>query len=179
MEKEFLNLQNSNELFDFMMKNIKYGWLGNDNQLRINTIEDLKEKYMLSSVQEILDTGYGICFDQVELEREFFQRKGFNIETYAIFNNHMIHTFLTYEDNNVYVKFEHSSSKCRGIFEYSNMNDLLNAEINSFMARHNINKVNKLKLIKYSKLNEHCSIEDIKNNFTNVKENLIGIYKKI
>lgn len=179
LKDDFLELCTPGELFEFMRKNIKYGWIGTDNQIRINTIEGLIEKYRVSSLEEIFNSGVGICFEQVELEREFFQKKGYTIDTYAIFNNHMIHTFLMFKQNDKYYKFEHSSSKCRGIYEYNNIFDLLNAEINSFMVRHNIKNTQKLFLIKYHKLYEYYSIQDIKKEFTSKKENLISIYKPL
>lgn len=57
----------------------------------------------------------GICFNQVELERKLFELD-YETQSYAIFTNHMAHSFLILHNNKNYIYFEHSSPNNRGIY---------------------------------------------------------------
>ena len=65
------------QLLDFMNDHIAYGFKGTDGELYT---EDDSEKFKfgeetiwkLSSPSKVLEDGYGICWDQVEFERQWF-----------------------------------------------------------------------------------------------------------
>lgn len=111
------------------METIEYGF----KDINGNNIIDSKsfnKEYYLQTPNELLESKYGICWDQVELERYLFNKYNINNKTYFIFlkNNTTIpsHTFLTYQDNNKYYWFEHSWNKYKGIHEYNSIKELLN-----------------------------------------------------
>lgn len=170
LRKEFDKLKTPDELMEFMNKYIKYGWIGKDNILRISTIQDFTKQYRVSTLEEVLQTGIGICFEQVALEKEFFARQNIKTETFSIFTTHMCHAFLLYEKNHIFYKFEHSSSKCRGIFSYDTKEDLLRAEVDSFCERHSIKNKEKVCLVLYNEIQKHATIQEIKQLFQK-KEN--------
>ena len=115
--------------FDIMelMRDIKYGWMDEDNQKHIANYTSFPYHYKLQSPKNVLKNKLGVCFDQVELERYYF--KGYDIKTYFIIyyddNNYPNHTFLTFQKNNKYYWFEHSWEIYRGIHEYNTLNELL------------------------------------------------------
>lgn len=120
-----------NELGKFMTQNIHYGYLGKNK--KIYTEENRKEfdenwlkEYKLESPQELLTTHYGTCWDEVELERDWFTKHNYEIKTIFIWfdinetNNLPTHTFLVYKENNKWYWFEKG-----GIGEFSKLEYLL------------------------------------------------------
>lgn len=113
-----------------IMNGIQYGFINDGVNLYENKWEDSFPKYYrLQSPAELLLTKYGVCYDQVELERYLFNKNNIDVETYFIISydnkQYPTHTFLTYEQNNKFYWYEHSWELYRGLHEYSSMNDLL------------------------------------------------------
>lgn len=131
----------------------------------------------MASLDEIFEYGIGICFEQVALEKLFFDSQKFKNECYAIYNHHMCHAFLIYEHNHMYYKFEHSSYKNKGIFEYQSKEDLLIDEIRNFYNRHNLKNMNHLVLFQYDTIYANADSQEIKDMFDH-QENLIHLLKK-
>lgn len=158
---------NSNEekyIIEIMekMEKIQYGWIDINNEIHINTIKDLQKLYRLADIKEIIENKIGICFDQVELERFYFQDR-FQVQSYAITSTHMIHTFLTLQSDNDYIYFEHSSAKSKGIYYFNSMDQLLEFAIEQYMIRHKIKKTSNVKLIPYNKLEKRTTFNEILN----------------
>ena len=113
------------------MQNIKYGHLDQNAQ-----ITNDYSNYLLSSPQETIKTGIGICWDQVELERYYFQNTGYPVHTYIFiyYNNKdcPTHSFLTYEKNGKYYWLEHAYEKYQGIHCYDTLKELLKDVENKF-----------------------------------------------
>ena len=116
------NVKNPNELLEFMDKNIKYGIYGIDNVVydkwdASNNSEFQKAcqtKYVLCDAKRLLKCGYGTCWDQVELERDWFI-------------NNVTHTYLVYKDKKTekYCYFEHSDGANKGIKEFDSYKDAI------------------------------------------------------
>jgi len=159
-----LNLNEEKYLIEIMdkMEKIQYGWIDINNEIHINTIKDLQKLYRLADIKEIIENKIGICFDQVELERFYFQDR-FQVQSYAITSTHMIHTFLALQSDNDYIYFEHSSAKSKGIYYFNNMNQLLEFAIEQYMFRHKIKKTSNVKLIPYNKLEKRTTFNEILN----------------
>ena len=115
---------------------INYGFVDENNNVYQD--EDFEQnvfsKWKLSSPERLLKVKYGHCFDQVELEREWFTNK-YPIHTYYMMflvpyeNPFSTHTFLVYENNHKYYLFEHSDYFNRGIHEYNSLDELLDKEM--------------------------------------------------
>ena len=130
---EFLAIDNPHELYKFMQIYIKYGFMCElDKKIytRKNTpnskiYEDLLfNHYYLQKPEEILQSGYGICFDQVELERLWFIKHNYKTFTYYMpFHNH---TFLIFNINSHYGIFERTLKRINGIYYCDSLNDALN-----------------------------------------------------
>ena len=107
------------------MEEISYRWLDIYDNKHINTLDNITELYRVSSSAEVLENKIGICFDQVELERKLLELD-YNVHSYAIFTNHMIHSFLILQDNEQSLYFEHSSPKSKGIYYFLTETEALN-----------------------------------------------------
>ena len=153
-----------------IMNQIEYGFKDANN---LNIIDNDIEKwdnqfddfYYLQTPEELLKTKCGVCWDQVELERELFQKENINIKTYFIFieDKNMLpsHTFLTFENENKYYWFEHSWDKYKGIHEYNSELNLLSDVINKFQKDHpEVRENAPLYLYDYQKPKEHIKCNE-------------------
>lgn len=112
------------------MNDIKYGFV--DNFLNIypdnekNWDISFQNKYYLQDPKQLLQTRYGVCWDQVELERYFLEQENIEYKSYFIINYDgqifPTHTFIIAKDHKNYYWLEHSWEKYRGIHKYDNFN---------------------------------------------------------
>lgn len=120
------------ELLKFMEDNVEYGFCDLDGNKYNETMKDFNikcnELWKLSSPEELLKNKMGICFDQVELERDWFTKNNYKFKTIFImfFNTNLpTHTFLAYEENNNWYWFEHSDFANKGIHKFNNYEELI------------------------------------------------------
>lgn len=115
------------------MNQINYGFVDTngtniyeDDDKNFN--EDFPKKYRLLSPENLLKYKYGVCWDQVELERYLFEKNNVSVKTYFIctYDNktYPTHTFLVYKKENKYYWFEHSWEPYRGIHEFGSLSEL-------------------------------------------------------
>jgi hypothetical protein len=100
-------IQTPNDILD-LMKDIKYDNFTDET------------KYIIKSPEELLKTKSGICYDQVELERQYFSKLNYEFKTFFAYeklplDDNRTHTFLIYKENNKYYWFEHSWGPYKGI----------------------------------------------------------------
>ncbi|MBR3898593.1 MAG: hypothetical protein IKJ43_04885 [Bacilli bacterium] len=137
------------------MKNIKYGWKDKNENIHYNIDEAFSDDYVLETPEEVLKNNVGVCWDQVELERNLFEKNNINFNTYFIVNYDdnkcPTHTFLIYEDKNNYYWFEHSWERFRGIHKYKNEKEALIDITNKFIKYELKNQKDNLCLYKYTK----------------------------
>lgn len=144
MKKAFDKIDSPHELLDFMSENINYGYLGksgrvyhfDDHDFNDNWFDD----YILESKEDILRTLYGNCWDQVEIERYWFEKKGYEVKTiYQMVNldynnSYPTHSFLIFRDkDNTWNWFENSDFKNRGIHKFDSINKLLKYQYNKYL----------------------------------------------
>lgn len=174
MIDEYNNIKGSNELLDFMNKYIEYGFYGINNKIydscNSNFQNAFNDYYILSDKNRVLKYRLGVCYDQVELERDWFSKNNYKFKTYFIWfllpynNNYFTHTFLIYKYNNKYYYFEHSDSNNKGIYEFNSNIDALNyvKEKHILNNKNNGNKIdsnilNSLEIREYNKPNSNIS----------------------
>ena len=154
------NLNNQYELLDFM-NDISYGYMDKDENIHKEMDNSFADNFALESYMEVLNNKIGICWDQVELERYFFENKNIKHNTYFIvhYDNDKCptHTFLIYEDNNKYYWFEHSWELYSGIHEYDSEELALKDIKNKFIKSEIDGEYNPMNLCiyKYDKPNSH------------------------
>lgn len=132
-----------NELTSIMQKmdEINYGFVDNGKNIYPdddkNWENSFSSKYHLQSPEELLENKYGVCWDQVELERYYLEKENINCRSFFIIAyDHKIyptHTFMVVENNNKYYWLEHSWEPYRGIHEFNNLEELLNSVKNKFL----------------------------------------------
>ena len=151
------------------MEEIDYGFKDNQDFNLIeddNKWNDFSNFYYLLSPEELLDKKCGVCWDQVELERNLFEKNNIDCKTYFIYiddnENLPSHTFLTYSVDNKFYWFEHSWYDYKGIHEYNNEEEMLEDIKNKFIdsRKDEINEEYKLYLYKYNKPNYHISCDE-------------------
>lgn len=153
-----------------IMDSIEYGFKDKVGQNIIHTNpkkweEEFDKFYYLQTKEELLESKCGVCWDQVELQRELFQENKIKCKTYFIYivDNDMLpsHTFLTYKLYNKYYWFEHSWGKYKGIHEYESELALLLDVKEIFKKEHNYVSVNYfLYIYEYQKPPKHITCDE-------------------
>lgn len=128
-EEHLTNLK-FKEFFEFC-KNIQYGWM--DDEGRVFGAPDY-DRYGLQTPREIAEKGYGICWDQTELQRFWFKENGYKFKTFLLYyyvsdNYCPSHSFLAYFENDKWHWFEpmfhETKVKYCGVYQYGSLDELL------------------------------------------------------
>lgn len=179
------NIKTPEELLDFMSNNIKYGYLGKNGKVYhyddLNFNLDWYEQYILENKDDLLKNLCGNCWDQVEFERYWFLKNGYEIKTiYEMVklnydNNYPTHSFIAYKDNNYWFWFENSDFVNRGIHKFDTFDALLNYQYKKyvdFLKTFNITdeELEKIIITEFNKPKDHISAEEYLNHVINSKQ---------
>lgn len=168
MEKEL-------QLIFEKMTDIKYGFADNNQNIYPDNEENwdnhFQAKYFLQSPETLIKTKYGVCWDQVELERYYLEKNKMECHSYFIVNYdgkiYPTHTFMIVTDKNNYFWLEHSWEPHRGIHKYQSLNETLKNVTNNFnnMLKNKYNIDNNETIIyEYSKPNYNITALDFFNH---------------
>ena len=142
-KKIYSKIKTPQELLDFM-SHIYYGYLNKEG--RVYTYGDIDfddcwySSYVLENKEEIIENLYGNCWDQVELERDWFILHDYPIKT--IFemvdldyeNSYPTHSFLVYQDiEGNWNWFENSDISNRGIHSFSSFEELMKFQVQKYI----------------------------------------------
>jgi len=130
-------LKTPEELLEYMEENIEYGYVGQKNNKvyssgDVNFNNDFNTEYFLQTPEQLLNSARGVCWDQTELEREWFLKKEYEPKVYFLMfakedvNSLPTHTFLVYKKDNKFYWFENSFGSQKGIHEYNDLDALIN-----------------------------------------------------
>lgn len=167
-------MKNELKLILKQLDDIEYGFVDNNKNIYPDNLKDwnsnFSKLYHLQSPEELIKNKYGVCWDQVELERYYLTTKNIESKSYFIiaYDNKQepTHTFIVIKDDKYYW-LEHSWEPYRGIHEYNSLNELLNdvkIKFEESIKKQNV-KDYKLNIYEYNKprynLNciefmEHC-----------------------
>ena len=173
------------ELLNFMSNKINYGYLGKNG--RVYHYDDLDfnidwyEQYILENKDDILENLYGNCWDQVELERGWFLKKGYEIKTFFEMvkldyeNEYPTHSFLVYKDNDYWYWFENSDFNEKGIHKFNTLEELLKYQYKKyveFLITLNITneEIGKIIVTDFEKPKEHISAKEYLNHVIGSKK---------
>ena len=141
---EFDNIESPKGLFNYMYDNIEYGFLNQDNQKIIKKdnypfyyTEQLLRNYKFQSPEEVINNGCGICYDQNELARYWFEKQGIEAMTY--YSSIRNHSLLVYKDNNKYNWFELTLKTGLGIHDFDTLEELFEFYLFIEDIYHNVN----------------------------------------
>ena len=179
------NIKTPEALLDFMSKNINYGYLGKNGRVYhyddIDFNEEWEQLYILESPSDVLKNLYGNCWDQVEFEREWFLKEGYQIKTiYEMVkldydNDYPTHTFLIYKDNEYWCWFENADFNNRGIRKFITIDEVLNYQYKKyldFLKTFNITseEIEKIIMTEFDKPKEHINVKEYLEHVINSKE---------
>lgn len=134
------SLEKQLELIINKMNDIKYGFAFDIKNIypynEKNWDNDFQKKYFLQSPETLIKTKYGVCWDQVELERYYLETNNIKCNSYFIINYDgkifPTHTFIIVNDEINYYWLEHSWEPYRGIKKYKSLNEALLCIENKF-----------------------------------------------
>jgi len=128
MSKQIMKLS-INELHNYMKNNIAYGYIDGNNNKYDDVNQNFDKIYILQSPEQLLKSKRGVCWDQVEFERTYFESNGYKYKTFFLVyydeNDCPTHTFLTYKQNDEWIWFENSWELHRGLHKYYDIESLL------------------------------------------------------
>ena len=180
--KEFNNIKTPKELLEYM-DNITYGFIGKNGKkyLDMSSQEwnDWHDECIVQSGEELIESKVGTCWDQVELERLWFEKNNYKYKTIFIWfevnreSDLPTHTFLIYEKDNKYYWFEHSFETYKGIHEFNTEEeviDFIKEKQYEYALNNNydIKDGDKEKLVAYefTKPNNHLGVDEFINHVT-------------
>ncbi len=148
---------------------IKLGYKDKDGNLCSGFNNEFKEKYYLQTPKSLMDCKVGLCFDQVELERDLVTKLDVDCRTYFITypddKMDYAHAFLIYKDSKRYYWIENAWLKYRGLHMYDTKDDLFDDVLEKFVNTIPDGDIKKIKMymfekpragINYNKYLSHC-----------------------
>lgn len=143
-QENFYSIKSIEELLKWM-DDISYGWFSNKDRKMYKGDDgdeyDFYNYYFLQSPWELMKSKYGVCWDQVEIERIWFEENKIKfITVYIEINDKQgcpSHTFLVYKNANKIYWFEHSWGNYKGIHEYDSLSKLIKDVIKKHQTQNN------------------------------------------
>lgn len=134
----FQTINTPEQLMAYLDQNFEYGVIDNSgnrvygsNSCKFQTI--CNTQWRLRTVEEMLKDRVGHCYDQVEIEREWFTSNGFEVKTFwisaylqGVENSGFCHAYLVFKDNDNWKLFEHADGFNKGIYTFKGINDAVN-----------------------------------------------------
>ncbi len=164
------------ELLKFMA-NFSYEWMDKEGIFHNEIIPDMYESYSLMSPEEVLKYKRGICMDQSEFERYWFEKFNLDFKVLKIElkrnDSAPGHIFVIYRKDNKWYWFENAWYDERGIHKYDTYEKLINDIKNKFSLCEKITKdeYSKITITEHPKYPFHLSYEEMDNyNFEKYKK---------
>lgn len=154
------------DLFEFM-SDFKYEWMDKEGNFHQDNIPEMYESYSLMSPEEVLKYKKGICVDQAEFERDWFDKKGYEHKVMVIQlkreNEWPGHAFLIYKDNNKYCWFENAWHSQKGIHIYNSYEELISDVKKRFIEQNDITEeeIKRIETFEQPRYPYHLSYEEM------------------
>ncbi len=167
-KKDYQSVKNPQELSKFM-EFINYKWMDQNGLFHDELSPDMYKTYSLMTPDEVIENKSGICTDQVELERDWFEQHNYQYEVLNIQiwrkDTAPGHVLLIYSENNKWYWFENAWESYKGIHAYSTRAKLIEDVRNKFIIQNSIleNELINLKIESFPKYPQHFSYEDMDN----------------
>lgn len=177
-----------NELLTFMDENIYYGVYGKDQKLYLYDDDNFQQaclkEHILSDKDRLLKYQYGTCWDQVELERDWFTRNHYEFKTIFIWflfpyeNNYITHTYLVYKDKKTkeYCYFEHADFNNWGIHKFPTYKEAIEYQMHKHIEFNkqqgnviNDEVLNHLVIYEFDNIKKGLNMEEYINHILNSK----------
>ena len=140
---DFSSIKTPEELMTYLNENFDYGVIDNKGNKFFDSNTDefqfvCNNDWKLRSVDQMLNDKIGHCYDQVEIERKWFESNGYKIKTFwscayqeNIENSGFSHTYLLYKSGNYWYLFEHADYYNRGIHKFKTIKEAARWQINN------------------------------------------------
>lgn len=157
------------ELSSYMKDNIKYQWMDQNGLFHTEMDYNMYTNYSLMTPVEVVENSSGICVDQAELEREWFDIHNYQYEVLniQIFREDSApgHIFLIYFEDNKWNWFENAWGKYKGIHSYSSKENLFKDIKDKFIIQENItfDEISNIIIEDFPKYPYHISYEQMDN----------------
>ena len=153
------------------MNDIKYGFADENKNIYSDNEENwdnhFQSKYFLQSPELLIKTKFGVCWDQVELERYYLEIDHIPYHSYFMINYDgkifPTHTFIIANDDKNYYWLEHSWEPHQGIHKYKSLNESLLSIEDTFnqMLKRKYNISNDYTTVyQYTKPNYHITAKE-------------------
>lgn len=131
----FQEIKTPQQLMRYFDENFEYGVVDNSGKKFFNSDTDefqkiCNEQWRLRPANQILRDEIGHCYDQVEVEREWFVKNGYEIKTFwisayqeGVENSGFSHSYLLYKTNYGWNLFEYADISNRGTHKFKNVAD--------------------------------------------------------
>ncbi|MBE6148404.1 MAG: hypothetical protein E7167_02795 [Firmicutes bacterium] len=139
-------MQEVQELYK-KMSEFEYGWIDKTGYKYVNKIAKNKfiTDYYLQKPKDLEKNKIGICWDQVEYERSFFEKNGISFKTIFIIYDDGVkypnHTFLIFKENQKYYWFENTYADVKGILEFDSLQECLSKVKKEFMKETHLEEI--------------------------------------
>ena len=155
------------------LDHIEYGFLDQKNNIYPDNEKDwdstFSKKYRLQSPEECIKNKYGVCWDQVEVERYYLEQEQIDSSSYFIIaydkKIEPTHTWIVVNDDNFFYWMEHSWETYRGVHKYQSLEKLLidvKEKFEESIKKQNI-KNDTIEIYKYQKPKAHLSCIEFMN----------------
>ncbi len=143
-QSDISNIKTPEDVFNFMNKYIEYGWIDINGEKHIKTMKDFRKLYRTMSIDEIIKYRLGTCIEQVwfmhfllnkiNIKNKMFCCRIFEPDEYNnLEEDEHMHCFVLYYLNNKVYHMEHPNFERKGIYEYKNEKDALEAIVNYYI----------------------------------------------
>ena len=169
--KMFNKIRTPEQLLDFLSK-VEYKWMDKNGIFHDKLDESMYTNFSLMSPEEVIENKCGICVDQCELERYWFEKNKYECKILIIQlfreNEAPGHAFLIYKNNSKFYWFENAWNDQKGIHEFKTYEDLISSIKNLFVIQNNIKSTELENLIikEQPRYPYHISYEEM-DNFDN------------
>ena len=154
------------QLLQFLQDTMKYGFVADGKVYTKAERQQWVAHYKIRFGEDLIQAGYGACFDYAELQRSFFEKWGMEHECYFLRGYRAkknknaktlpFHTFLIYKDGDKWKWFEYSFRTLRGIHEYQTKQQALADVVSKALEYHNCVQ-DKFDLYKYPKVTKNLT----------------------
>ena len=133
-KEQYEKIKTPDELMTFLEQNINYGWIDKNGKKFLNTLTKVREKSILSSMDDVFKTGLATCAETSKLIKTCLDRLGYTTKLYSYrayetednFDKTIkMHCFVLYKKENKWCHFEYSMTPIKGQTVYKTLEEAL------------------------------------------------------